>query len=456
MISVNAFNALLKTLEEPPKHVVFILATTEPHKIPLTIISRCQRFDFRPISSQTIVGRMREIATEEGIAATDEALETVALAAEGGMRDALSTLDQAISYSDGEVTLDDVLAVTGSVSQDLLVNVTKTLIAEDTKGALQVLDEMLQGGKDPARFVFDLIYFFRDLLLYNNTGGARDILERARVDDAFTSLSEAVESDWLKNAILELNNCQQEIKWTNSPKVFVEIALLQIATGSGSKVTSSKEETTAVAPQAIGHLTQQVSELQKELKSLQESAANGGNRAASPQPEARRPQPRPGKSDYRIPFDRIRNVLQEASRQALQDAVPKWGEMLGQLRELSAPAHAKVVESRPVAASDTALVVAFKYVIHCSLYLDNREMIGNMLTQVVGKPLEIIPIPYDDWKKLREEYVQSQGSQETESGDSDGASGVEADEAQAKPKQEDLVVEEARKLFGEDLVEVHE
>lgn len=451
MISVNAFNALLKTLEEPPKHVVFILATTEPHKIPLTIISRCQRFDFRPISSQTIVGRMREIATEEGIAATDEALETIALAAEGGMRDALSTLDQAVSYSDGEVTLDDVLAVTGSVSQDLLINVTETLMAEDTKGALQALDEMLRGGKDPARFVFDLIYFFRDLLLYNNTGGASDILERARVDDAFTHLSEAVESSWLKNAILEMNNCQQEIKWTNSPKVFVEIALLQIATGSGSEVHSSAEATTAVAPQAIGHLTQQVSELQRELKSLQESSASG-NQAVSKEPEQRRPQPRPGKSEYRIPFDRIRNVLQEASRQALQDSIPKWGEMLGQLRDLSAPAHAKVVESRPVAASETALVVAFKYVIHCSLYMDNREMIENVLTQVVGKPLEIIPIPYDDWKKLREEYVQSQDKEEIESGDPDS----EADEAQEKPKQEDLVVEEARKLFGEDLVEVHE
>src|SRR5699024_2662587 len=109
MISVNAFNALLKTLEEPPGHVVFILATTETHKIPLTIISRCQRFDFKPISNQTIAERMQAIMQEEDIQVTQEALETVALAAEGGMRDALSILDQAISYSDDQVELENVL-----------------------------------------------------------------------------------------------------------------------------------------------------------------------------------------------------------------------------------------------------------------------------------------------------------------------------------------------------------
>src|SRR5699024_7947354 len=117
MISVNAFNALLKTLEEPPSHVVFILATTEPHKIPLTIISRCQRFDFKPISNNVIVDRMKTIIEEEHISVASEALEAVALAAEGGMRDALSILDQAISYSNDIVQLEDVLAVTEGVSQ---------------------------------------------------------------------------------------------------------------------------------------------------------------------------------------------------------------------------------------------------------------------------------------------------------------------------------------------------
>src|SRR5699024_2734214 len=119
MISVNAFNALLKTLEELPEHVVFILAKTEPHKIPLTIISRCERFEFKPIVNKIIVDRMQEIIQKEAVKVNQDALEAIALAAEGGMRDALSLLDQAISYSDEKVMLDDVLAVTGGVSQSV-------------------------------------------------------------------------------------------------------------------------------------------------------------------------------------------------------------------------------------------------------------------------------------------------------------------------------------------------
>src|SRR5699024_5478989 len=174
-----AFNALLKTLEEPPKHVVFILATTEPHKIPLTIISRCQCFDFKPITSQTIVRRMQTIVDNEEISVSPEALEAVALAAEGGMRDALSILDQAISYSDADVTLDDVLAVTGGVSQQILTEMIQTIHGQDPKHALTLLDELIKNGKDPGRFIFDLIYFLRDVLLYKSAPSLEGILERA-------------------------------------------------------------------------------------------------------------------------------------------------------------------------------------------------------------------------------------------------------------------------------------
>src|SRR5699024_9542089 len=140
MLSVSAFNALLKTLEEPPPHVVFILATTEPHKIPLTIISRCQRSDFQSISSQLIANRLTEIMQQEEVEASQEALETVALHAEGGMRDAVSILDQTISYTNDKVEIEDVLAVTGGVSQDVLTNITDALFQKDTKEALRLLD----------------------------------------------------------------------------------------------------------------------------------------------------------------------------------------------------------------------------------------------------------------------------------------------------------------------------
>src|SRR5699024_7486055 len=201
MISTSAFNALLKTLEEPPAHVIFILATTEPHQIPLTIISRCQRFDFKPISHQTIVDRMQSIIDSENIVVSPEALETIALTAEGGMRDALSILDQAISYSDGHVQLEDVLAITGSVSQQILLNMIEYMFNQDAKRVLQSLDELIQQGKDPGRFVFDLIYFLRDMLLYKSAPSLEDILDRARIDEPFKKVVDQLTIDWIQQAI---------------------------------------------------------------------------------------------------------------------------------------------------------------------------------------------------------------------------------------------------------------
>ncbi len=149
MLSIGAFNALLKTLEEPPKHVIFILATTEPHKIPLTIISRCQRFDFKRITAKAIVNRMKLIASETGVDYDEEALQVIARAAEGGMRDALSLLDQAISFGNEKVTAWDALTVTGAVSQVFLLNLAKAIKDHDVVSGLESLEELLSQGKGP-------------------------------------------------------------------------------------------------------------------------------------------------------------------------------------------------------------------------------------------------------------------------------------------------------------------
>ncbi|SEQ99745.1 DNA polymerase III, tau subunit [Virgibacillus subterraneus] len=434
MISTNAFNALLKTLEEPPKHVVFILATTEPHKIPLTIVSRCQRFDFKPISSQSIVERMQSIIEAEGITVSPEALETIALAAEGGMRDALSILDQAISYSEEGVELEDVLAVTGGVSQEILTDIVKAMHEKDVQGALSLLDELIQHGKDPARFVYDLIYFSRDLLLYKSAPNLEGILERAIIDDSFKQLAENVSIEWIQDAIMQLNQCQQEIKWTNSPKVFIEIALLTIT----NKGYRENESNNAADSDAITKLLSRLEHLEKELTTLKESPANTGRQAPSNEP--RRSQPRTTKNSFKVPYEKIRHVLQEAQKPALKEVQSQWASFLNKLKTTSAPAHATIQDSKPAAASDQALVVQFKYEIHCSLFMDNRETIESVLTSATGKKLTIIPIPANNWQELRNEYISKQEQAAT------------TEEGQ----QEDPLVEEARKLVGDDLLEVHD
>ncbi|WP_106495638.1 DNA polymerase III subunit gamma/tau [Lentibacillus sp. Marseille-P4043] len=435
MISVNAFNALLKTLEEPPKHVVFILATTEPHKIPLTIISRCQRFDFKPISNQSIVDRMKTITNAEGISVSQEALDTVALAAEGGMRDALSILDQAISYSEDSVELADVLAVTGGVSQQLLTDIVKAMHDREVQKALKLLDELIQRGKDPGRFVFDLIYFLRDLLLYQSAPTLEGILERAMIDDHFKQLAEQVNASWIQDAIIRLNQCQQEMKWSNSPKVFIEIAILTITNHNQEK---NEAITTTNDSETVTKLTNRLEQLEKELKTLKETPTAPVNN--TPQAEPRRTQPRQNKNSYKIPFEKIRHVLQDAEKSKLKQVQSEWAAFLNALKKTNAPAHATIQDSKPAAASDQALVVAFKYEIHCSLFLDHRETSESVLESVLGKQLTIIPIPDNNWQELRNEYVQKQEP---------------ATDQQAEEKSDPLV-EEARKLFGDDLLEIHD
>ncbi|MFG6113544.1 DNA polymerase III subunit gamma/tau [Halobacillus sp. MO56] len=432
MLSIGAFNALLKTLEEPPKHVIFILATTEPHKIPLTIISRCQRFDFKRIAQQAMVERMEKIISQEGIHVSREALEVVALTAEGGMRDALSLLDQAISYSEEEVTIEDVLAVTGSVSQQKLTGVIESLQQQDVRQALQHVDDLIQQGKDPGRFVFDLIYYLRDLLLYKSAPDLADNLERAIPDDQFKQLAEMTAPDWIQQAIKELNKCQQEMKWSTSPKVFIEIAMLNLV--------DSQPAAQPVETEAVQRLIRRLDEMERELKQLKQNPA-----PAQPAPEQRRTQPRSNRNGFKVPYERIRHVLNEASKEEIKHVLSKWANFMEALKQNNAPAHATLLNSKPRAASDKGLVLAFRYEIHCSLALEHKQTIEPLLADFIGKTVEIIPIPEPKWQELREEYVRKQKSEEADNSESGN-----------NEEEEDPLITEARKLAGDDLIEIHE
>ena len=204
------------------------MATTEPHKIPPTIISRCQRFEFRKISVNDIVERLSTVVTNEGTQVEDEALQIVARAAEGGMRDALSLIDQAISYSDERVTTEDVLAVTGSVSQQYLGNLVECIRENDVSRALRIIDEMMGKGKDPVRFMEDFIYYYRDMLLYQTSPQLEHMLERVMVDEQFRMLSEEMQPEVIYEIIHTLSKGQQEMKWTNHPRIFLEVVMVQL------------------------------------------------------------------------------------------------------------------------------------------------------------------------------------------------------------------------------------
>ena len=178
MLSIGAFNALLKTLEEPPSYVMFILATTEPHKIPITILSRCQRYDFKRITIDTIAARLTELMEKEGIEVEDKAIRYVAKAADGSMRDALSLLDQCIAFYLGQkLTYENVLEVLGAVDNEIFSRLTRSIIAGNVTECINILDEMVMQGRELGQFVSDFIWYLRNLMLIKTSDGATDFID---------------------------------------------------------------------------------------------------------------------------------------------------------------------------------------------------------------------------------------------------------------------------------------
>ena len=219
MLTPGAFNALLKTLEEPPKHVIFILATTEVHKIPATILSRCQRFDFKNIETSDIVIKLKQIADAEKINIAPDAIYAVAENAEGGLRDAISLLDQAISFAGETITEDDVHQVSGSVAKKSLIKMLLAISNKEIPLAMNVLKELLAEGKEITRIVNDLILALRDILIEKTT----------KVDHAkYSELLSVFSTDKVYFYLEILNQLQQDMKTTHQKRAYVELALIKM------------------------------------------------------------------------------------------------------------------------------------------------------------------------------------------------------------------------------------
>jgi DNA polymerase-3 subunit gamma/tau len=436
MLSIGAFNALLKTLEEPPKHVIFILATTEPHKIPLTIISRCQRFDFKRITAASIVGRMQEIIENQEITAETSALQVIASAADGGMRDALSLLDQAISFSDEAVTLDDALLITGSVSQSIIGELIHAMFQKDVSRALQALDELMNQGKDASKLVEDFIYYYRDLLLYQTAPQLEEVLERVTVDEQFVKLSENMPPDAIYQAIDVLNKSQQEMKWTNHPRIFLEVAIVKLSEHEAKPVQASG------GSEHFSQLQEMVKRLENEIELLKKQgiAVGGQQQGASNEQKA----PKAVRSGYKVPVGRIQEILKDATKQNLGGIKSRWGELLEYLRKQNKVSHAALLnDSEPVAASETAFVLKFKYEIHCKMVAENnngvRSNMEAILLELTGRNMEMVGVPEQEWGKIREDYIRDQ--RQNDDGDS-------------PDEDEDPLIAEAKKLVGTELIEI--
>lgn len=230
MLSIGAFNALLKTLEEPPEYVVFILATTEVHKIPVTILSRCQRYDFKRISIDTIAGRLTDLMAAEKNEAEEKAIRYIARAADGSMRDALSLLDQCIAFYLGEcLKYDQVLQVLGAVDTDMFSKLLRGLLARDVTKVLVLLEEMISKGRELAQLASDFTWYLRNLLLLKSSDNMEEVLDVSRENLVqLTEEAQMIESDMLIRFIRIFSELSGQLKYATQKRVLMEVTLIKL------------------------------------------------------------------------------------------------------------------------------------------------------------------------------------------------------------------------------------
>ena len=230
MLSQGAFNALLKTLEEPPSYVIFILATTEPHKIPATILSRCQRFDFKRVSSKDIANRMAYICKRENIEAEDKALSLIARNSQGALRDALSILDQCMSFGNEKIEYDDVIELLGTVNIDELFELSQAIIDENTKKSLQILNEFIVWGKDIRNLINDLIDHFRNIMVCKVSKDLEEIISLPEESiDRLKEQAKNIEINDLIRILNILSETQDSMKTSSNTRILAEVTIMKIA-----------------------------------------------------------------------------------------------------------------------------------------------------------------------------------------------------------------------------------
>ena len=230
MLSTGAFNALLKTLEEPPSYVIFILATTEAHKIPITILSRCQRYDFRRITAETIAARLQELMDKEGNDVEEKAIRYIAKAADGSMRDALSLLDQCIAFYLGEkLTYEKVLENLGAVDTEVFSRLFRRILQQDTAGTIKTLDDIIIQGRELGQFVTDFIWYLRNLLLISTSEHPEEAVDASAENlERMKEESSMVDAETLMRYIRIFSELSNQIKYASQKRVLVEIALIKL------------------------------------------------------------------------------------------------------------------------------------------------------------------------------------------------------------------------------------
>ncbi|CAD2073193.1 DNA polymerase III subunit tau [Jeotgalicoccus aerolatus] len=416
MLTTGAFNALLKTLEEPPAHAIFILATTEPHKIPATIISRTQRFDFKSLDLNEITERLEFVAEQENTSYDRDALLYIARIAEGGMRDALSIMDQVIAFSNDKITMQDAVMITGGIERDELNDWMKSVEQKDSEAAFKKFHQLIDEGKDPTRLIHELVYFIRDVILMKHSGQTSE-------ETAFLH----VEDDLLYKMIDVLNDAMVSMRFSVNVSVHLEIVIVKLI-----RVLDAPEPA-AVASSAS---SDEIAELRTQLKHLEQKIASGVTVKEKP----KRPSAPRSKQGFSV--EKIERVLNSANKDDLVKLKDGWPGVYQYIEEKGLQSlRALIKDSVPVAASDTHVLIKFDNDVHSELINQNaekKEELENLIPTIIGKKVQVVGVPDSSWQQVRQNYIDNHRN-----------------DIQEKQQQPEKSSDIAKKMFG-DIVEVND
>ena len=444
MLTTAAFNALLKTLEEPPKHVIFILCTTEPQKIPATIQSRCQRFEFHLISQEEIEKRLTEVARNEFIKIDDEALKALAEVSEGGMRDALSLLDQALAYStDSHITLDDVLSISGKLSSNSLIKIANDLNNGSALNAINELDNLLRIGKEIPKIMTSLITFYKDILVIKNV--KKDLTKVGYDTEEFKQLLTRLSNRDLYRNIDILSESMSEMRYASNQRLYIELAFIKIADNERVKEeptpefikaepkvvqeplkVEKKEEIKPVEPvkeirreewviePPVVEEKNPILELEKEV--VKEEAK------VEPKLEAR-PVFEPAKVEVKTEpvksiaeelgtFDPtlISNVLNHASKPFKETIISSWKEFIrkAKINDEYNKIYMLLNDAQFKTCSSDFLILTYDNVPTCNLAMkkENKSLISKHMSEFFNTKLDFITIPESTWNEMSNEFIK--------------------------------------------------
>jgi DNA polymerase-3 subunit gamma/tau len=349
MLTTQAFNALLKTLEEPPKHLIFILATTDIQKLPQTILSRCQRFDFKRITSKDIVTNMKRITDNLNIKVDERVLKLIARNSDGAMRDALSLLDQCIAYKTEELTYEDALNILGIVNNDLIFELVDNIKNSDLEGILLKIDNIIQEGKDITQFIRDLIYHFRNLLIAKTSRNPVDIIDMdEELINRFKEQSKDISVDFILKSLDILTTSENQASWSIQPRIILEMAAIKMIN------------------------LEKIMSLEDRIKKLEEILYTGQIPLEKVKPKAKPKEevkPETPKEENKIETKQsVEPAKTKGTRKEIsfEDIKGHWSGVLRLIKEKDVRTHAFLMEGRPISFSQDTLVIAYRdgYGIH--------------------------------------------------------------------------------------------